>query len=186
MTRTAIFYGSTTGNTGEVAGLIEKALGDAVGPARDIQGLSVDAFLEYDTLILGVSTWDIGELQEDWQMLSKELVRLDLSGKTVALFGCGDQYSYPDTFGDALGLLWDLLEPRGARLVGRWSTAGYDFEASRGERDGTFLGLLCDFENQKALTEARVAAWVTQLKGELGMSEVRLDEGSSSYGSSPP
>ncbi|OKX03153.1 hypothetical protein AWP89_26080 [Escherichia coli] len=47
----------------------------------------------------------------------------------VALFGCGDQEDYAEYFCDALGTIRDIIEPRGATIVGHWPTAGYHFEA---------------------------------------------------------
>jgi len=66
-----------------------------------------------------------------------------------------------------LALLWEMIEPRGARLIGRWPTEGYEFDDSRALVDGVFLGLLADFENQPDMTASRVAAWTAQLRNEL-------------------
>lgn len=164
-----IYFGSTTGNTGDVADLIYEELGGRASKPVDIEHLTPGDLLGHDTLLLGIPTWNVGEMQEDWESFGPGLARHDLKGKRIALFGCGDQDGYPDTFGDALGLLWDLLEPAGAKLVGRWSTDGYDFEASAGVRDGKFLGLMVDFENQEDMTRGRVQAWVRQLRAELGL-----------------
>merc|ERR1712115_700565 len=46
------------------------------------------------------------------------------------------------------------------------STDGYDHSASKAERDGKFIGLMCDEDNQYDLSEDRAKAWVDQLKGE--------------------
>ena len=55
----------------------------------------------------------------------------------------------------------------GARVIGAWPVAGYDYKASQAMVDDRFLGLALDQINQPALTEARVDAWLQQLASEL-------------------
>jgi flavodoxin len=74
--------------------------------------------LAYDTLIIGCPTWNIGQLQEDWDVVYEQMDNLDFSGKKVAIFGLGDQYDYPDNFCDAIGILGQKFIERGAELVG--------------------------------------------------------------------
>jgi flavodoxin I len=59
------------------------------------------------------------------------------------------------------------LEDRGAKVIGLTSPEGYTFEGSVALRDGQFLGLALDIENQAALTDERIKAWVEQLKKEF-------------------
>ncbi len=73
-----------------------------------------------------------GEAQCDWDDFFPTLEEIDFNGKLVALFGCGDQEDYAEYFCDALGTIRDIIEPRGATIVGHWPTAGYHFEASKG------------------------------------------------------
>lgn len=167
MSKIGIFFGSTSGNTEQVAEMLERELGGLADPAVDIDNVAAEDLMAYDVLLLGIPTWNVGEMQEHWEDLSEKIAGFDWSGKTVGLFGCGDQYSYPDTFGDALGLLWQVIGPRGAKLIGRWSTEGYDFEASVALVDGDFLGLVADFENQEDLTAQRVQAWAAQIRREV-------------------
>ena len=167
----AIFFGSTTGNTENAAEMIQKEMGDLVTTMADIIDIEPADFLKYDVLMIGVPTWDIGELQCDWEDFIPRLEGLDLSGKKVALFGCGDSYGYTENFLDALGLLWDELKKLGSpELIGIWPTEGYTYEASKGEFDDKhFLGLGLDEENQPELHEERIKAWTTQIRGELGL-----------------
>ena len=85
-----IFYGSTTGTTGSLAGRIAEELGIAAADVHDVAGAAADAVQRYDCLLLGSSTWGCGELQDDWFGFLEGLKGQDLSGKSVALFGCGD------------------------------------------------------------------------------------------------
>ena len=52
----------------------------------------------------------------------------------------------------------------GGKLIGKWSTEGYEFDESLGCVDGEFLGLAIDYDNQDDLTEERIEAWVEQIK----------------------
>jgi flavodoxin II len=126
--------------------------------------------LDFDVLIFGISTWDFGELQEDWESHWPELENLDLSGKTMALFGLGDQEGYTEWFQDALGMLHDLAVSRGASPIGYWPNGEeYEFQASKAlTEDGThFVGLALDDETQYELSEQRIADWCEQVLTEL-------------------
>ena len=117
---------------------------------------------------MGIPTWNVGQLQDDWLILFPKLDELDFSGKKVALFGVGDQLGYPDNFLDALGMLARKLRERGATLVGRWSTEGYDFSASKAQEGNQFVGLGLDEYNQEDKTDGRIATWLGQVQREFG------------------
>ncbi|NRA56877.1 MAG: flavodoxin [Phycisphaerales bacterium] len=164
-----IIYGSSTGATEIVADHIKDHFGELASSPIEVYKFDPKGMEQYDVLLLGIPTWHIGEMQEDWEDAAEKFAIPQMKGKKVGLFGCGDQGGYPDTFGDALGLLWDIIEPAGPELIGRWSTDGYDYEASVGERDGTFLGLMVDEDHQPSLSNERIEKWCTQVKQELGL-----------------
>ena len=83
------------------------------------------------------------------------------------MFGTGDSLGFADTFCDALARLRDAAVAAGATMVGAGAVEGYDGVASRVFENGQFIGLPLDVSNQPELTDARVAAWVEKLKGEL-------------------
>ncbi|MBS98920.1 MAG: flavodoxin FldB [Oceanospirillaceae bacterium] len=160
-----LFYASTTGNTEVVAEQIAGLLGSQ---RVDMHDLATDSCLQmenYDYLVLGIPTWDYGELQEDWDAIWPELERLDLTGRKVALFGLGDQLGYGEWFLDAMGLLGDLMRSRGAELVAPWSVDGYQFEQSKAlTADGAhFVGLAIDEDGQPGETANRIARWVPEV-----------------------
>ena len=164
----AIVYGSTTGNTEACARRIADELGDRVDAVLDVGQIDVARLADHDVLVVGVPTWNIGEMQGDWDDVLDSLDDLKLAGKTVAMFGLGDSLSYPDTFLDALGELWEKFEAGGARLIGRWPTAGYDFEGSRGLADEDhFLGLALDEDQEADATPDRIRRWCRQLCEEM-------------------
>lgn len=91
-----------------------------------------------------------------------QLAAADLSGKVVAIFGLGDQEKYLNEFVDAIGLIHDACMARGARLIGYWLTAGYEFAASQAVDGDHFLGLALDQINQPLLTEERLDSGLAQ------------------------
>ena len=150
----AIFYGSTTCYT-EMAGekiqqTLQKQLGDINIPMFDIKEHALEKSQQFDVIIFGISTWDFGELQEDWESTWEDIKSLQLAGKTVALYGLGDQLGYADWFQDALGMLHDELVILDCELVGYWPNTGYEFTASKAltEDQQFFVGLSLDDENQ--------------------------------------
>lgn len=173
MTSIGIVYGSSTGNTEEFAQEIAKQLETLTAtPVKlvNASGIKPEQLLEFDNLIIGCPTWDIGELQADWDRLHRKLGDLRFDGKNVALFGCGDALSYPDSFQDALGILGKEFRKRGANIVGFWSTEGYEFDASLGVEDGYFFGLALDYDNDYRVSKERIAQWSKQIASEIGMS----------------
>lgn len=160
-----LFYGSTTCYTEMIAERIQELLGNNTIDINNISQVSINKSLLYENLIFGIPTWDYGELQEDWDLIWDELSELDFSGKTVAIFGLGDQIGYGQWFQDAIGYLALQLQSAGAELTGLWPNEGYQFEASKGlTTDGKyFLGLALDEETQAELSEARLKQWLASL-----------------------
>jgi flavodoxin I len=155
-----VIYGSDGGATEALAGRIAAKAG---GRRLNIKAAKVADFESCDLLILGSPTYGLGDLQCDWEDNLGTLKSANLARKRVALFGTGDQMSYPDTFADALGLLYDHVSGQGALVVGGTDIAGYDFQASAAVRDGRFVGLVLDQDTQPSKSEGRIAAWISQL-----------------------
>lgn len=167
-----LFYGSFFGNTERAAGEIKRALeriADVTVDVINIGKVKAEAMLVYERLILGISTWDIGQWQYEWDAKRKAIEKMNFSGRRVALFGLGDQAAYASTFQDAMGQLARLVRARGAVLVGAWPADGYAHDASDAIEDGMFLGLALDNDNQAHLTASRIAAWTRQIAVEFGL-----------------
>jgi len=155
---TAIFYASNTGNTEYISKLISKELGDI--KLIDIANSGISSIKDYDTVILGLSTWGDGELSDEWDDVWDDFKEIDFTGKTVAMFGLGDQESYGENFVDALGIVYEYLDQTDAKIVGKWaSTDEYFYEESRAIVDGMFVGLALDEDNQDDLSEERITKW---------------------------
>lgn len=160
---TGIFYGSTTGTTESVAAKIAARLGIADGDVYNVASADAGAAKNYDLLLLGTSTWGCGELQDDWYGFLEALGREDLSGKRIALFGCGDSSSYPDTFCDAMAEIRDALEASGCTFVGTLDAALYGGCRSRILRDGRIIGLAVDDSAPQTENDARTERWIASV-----------------------
>jgi flavodoxin I len=167
MKKTAIFYGSSTGATEDVAGRIASGLGVSASEMYNVDSANVKDVMPYDVLVLGSSTWGAGDLQDDWEGFLPKLKKADLRGKTVAIFGTGDSYSYSDSFCDAMGIIYKELQQTGCAFCGRVPVEGYSFDESVAVIDGQFVGLPVDEMNEDDQTDARIDRWVTQLKATL-------------------
>ncbi|WP_440875742.1 flavodoxin FldB [Thalassotalea sp. PLHSN55] len=165
-----LFYGSTTCYSEMAAEKIQLELGEQQVDIFNIKDIPLSHCSQYDLLILGISTWDYGELQEDWESHWADLEQLDLSGKIVALYGMGDQIGYTDWFQDALGMLHEVVQAQGAYVIGYWpNDESYEFAASKAlNDDGTqFVGLALDEDNQYQLSEQRIQTWCQQISDEI-------------------
>lgn len=164
MKKTVVIYGSSTGTCQSIAENIASKLGVE---AVDVANLNADVIAENDNLLLGTSTWGSGELQDDWFDGLNTLKEAGLSGKTVAVFGCGDAESYSDTFCGAMAEVYNTAKDAGATLVGEVSTDGYTFDESEAVVDGKFVGLALDDVNEDDKTEGRIDAWLEAIKPTL-------------------
>ncbi len=166
-----LFYGSSTCYTEMAGEKIRAVLGEERVDFFNINETPIITAQFYDFIILGIPTWDYGELQEDWEDIWEEIDEVDFSGKKVALYGLGDQVGYPEWFLDAMGYLHSKVVARGATPCGYWPKAGYEFEASKAlTPDGQyFVGLALDEENEFALSETRIKQWCEQILDEFGL-----------------
>ncbi len=164
MNKTAVVWASQTGNTKEAAELIAEQIGRERIDLFDVADIPASRLSEYDMLIIGTSTWGAGELPHGWRQAVGALDTLDFTGKTVAFFGLGDQLVYGDWYVDAMGILHDRFVSLGAKVVGAWPNDTYEFSSSRALRDGMFVGLALDADNQEHLTRERIRRWVCSIR----------------------
>lgn len=160
MSKTLVVYGSTTGTCESIA----QTLGDQLGAeVINVSDLTANQLAEADNIVLGTSTWGAGELQDDWYDGVNVVKSANLSGKRVALFGCGDSASYSDTFCGGMKELYDAAVAAGATVVGAVPTDGYTFDDSDAVVDGQFVGLALDDVNEDDKTSERISAWLPAL-----------------------
>ena len=165
MSKTGIFYSFNSKKTAKAAEKIIDEFGaDFKIVPVNVEELTDELFLSFNNLILGVPTWFDGELPNYWDEFIPALEDLDLKGKTIAIYGLGNQVEYPENFGDAVGIMASLVQKRGAKLIGYTSTDGYTYESSKAEVEGEFCGLLLDQETQPRFAKERITNWVADIK----------------------
>ena len=139
MDKVHVIYGSTTGMTEAVAAKIANSLGAQVFNVNAADAAAFDAEL----LVLGSSTWGIGDLQDDWAARLEE-VKGNFAGKKVAVFGLGDSQGFADSFCVAAETIANAAKDAGATLVGDV--------------------LKLDDTNEADRTDGKIAAWVETIK----------------------
>lgn len=166
MKKIGIFYGSTTGTTLEVAQEIARQLNVNPQDVRDVAQASPSSVADYDVIILGASTWGAGDLQEDMATFLDGLQALDLEGKEVAIFGCGDD-SMSDTFCNSVGEIYHRLHGTKAMFIAPFNNDGYEYEHSDSDVHGMIVGLCIDNVNHPDETPSRIKSWCDKIKEEI-------------------
>merc|ERR1719310_1920108 len=128
--------------------------------AQDIGDVEAGDLAGFDGLIVGAPTWHTGADEQRtgtaWDDFFEELRGMDFCGKPVAVFGVGDQVGYGDNFCDAIEELHSTFEAAGAKMLGYTDSSGYeDFSESKSVKDGKFLGMPLDGDNEPDKTEDR-------------------------------
>jgi flavodoxin I len=168
MAKIGIFFGSSTGNTERVSEKLQEILGTDLGDLLNVDSATEKDIEKYDYLILATSTWGIGDMQDDMEDFLEVLAKADLKNKKIALLGLGDQDTYPDSFVDGIGTIYQKLKDK-ATFVGKWPNKDYKFTDSDAVIDDKFVGLVIDQDNQAEKTEDRLKKWATQVKKEFGI-----------------
>lgn len=163
MDKTAIIFGSTTGMTEDIANKIASQLNISKDNVYEVAHITPEIIAQYDVLLLGSSTWGSGELQDDWYDGVEVLKKSDLNGKKISFFGTGDADSYPDTFCDAMGLIYEEIKSSGATFIGQVDPSDYSFDTSVSVVDGKFVGLAIDDTNESNKTDDRMNRWIKSL-----------------------
>ena len=178
MSRIGLFFGTDTGKTRKVAKMIKKLFDDeTMAKPLNVNRAVAEDFSNYDYLILGTPTLGEGLLpglsaeceNESWEEFLPQLEDQDFTGKTIAIYGLGDQVGYADEFVDAMMEIYDFFSEKGAKLVGTWPTEGYEFDHSEAILDDKFVGLALDLDNQQNLTEERLNNWIQSISGDFDL-----------------
>ncbi len=157
--RIGLLYSTVSSATRYVAEMIKVELGAERVDVINLANVTPDLLAQYDRLVIGAPTWDTAAADATVKAFLTKLEHLDLTGKQVALFGLGDQVRYPGKFLDTLGLIYRQVQRRGAKVVGRWPTEGYEFRQSLAVDNGSFVGLALDEDNQSERTIDRIELW---------------------------
>ena len=172
MKKIGLFYGPLGGSTERVAKKIAAALGNENVDLIQVKNAKAADVEKYENVIFGLSTigkeaWEADKPANDWDVFLPELDKVNYANKVIAMFGLGDQITYDLHFVDGLGLVAENILPKGAKIIGRVSTDGYDFRESKALVDGKFIGLPVNEDFEPELTDERINNWVKIIKPEL-------------------
>jgi len=171
MKNVLVVYWPERGNVESCAIKIRAAFGPEAG-LKSVKQLTESDLREADLLVAGCSTvgaetWKDATKNNAWSLFMVSEMSNLLRGKKVALFGLGDQVSYPNHYVDFMGILKKEFDHKGAQILGRWPIEGYKFESSEAVEGDHFVGLALDEDWQPELTDDRINRWVEQLKKEI-------------------
>ena len=116
MKNTIIVYGSTTGNTEKLAGLIKDQL-DYNTTVVNVTEVNIEDIKQADLVLFGSSTWGYGDLQDDFEAFIDNINADLVGGKDVAVFGCGDEDGFADVFCNAVDIITEKVLEAGGNLV---------------------------------------------------------------------
>ena len=168
-----LIYGSDTGNTENyVENILLERLennGFKVTPIA-VDVVTSNVWQDNNNFILGIPTWYDGELQSSWEDYFSMFKEIDFTGKTVALFGLGDQLGYEEWFCDGIGILAEVVLKNGGKVIG-YTENDDSYEVDESPKslvdEDTFYGLCIDEDNQDELNEDRTDKWVEKLEKEF-------------------
>jgi flavodoxin I len=160
-----VIYGSNTGNCEDAAKKIASYFDNVV--VKNVTSAKPDELKQHSIIIMGSSTWGVGEIQEDFEPFLEEIKSVDLSGHKIAIFGTGDGVTYAESFVDSMKYIYDAVVESGGTIIGKVDTSDYDFDESQSVIDGKFVGLPLDYENEEEKVESRIEDWVQAIKQDL-------------------
>jgi flavodoxin I len=169
MNKVLLVYWPENGNVEKVAGLLGQKLNEFTLIKRSIVDVSKADMNEAAYWIIGGSTvgshvWEDADDSNKWFDFFRKLDDINLTEKTVAFYGLGDQILYPHHFVDGLGVLQEEFEKRNANIVGHWPTDGYKFSDSEGFKDDKFFGLPLNEDHEPELTDERINNWLDLIR----------------------
>lgn len=117
MAKVLLVFASMTGNTEEMATLIEEGLQNEGIEVEKVEALDTKAedMQNFESILLGAYTWGEGEIPDDFEDFYDEMAGIDLTGKGFAVFGSGDT-AYPDFCG-AVDLIEAMITEKGGSLL---------------------------------------------------------------------
>ncbi len=173
MKKTALVYWPKKGNVENTANKISALFETGSIDVFTISQLDAKQLMSYDLIIFGGSTigadnWEDAHTSK-WYEFFKALKSVDLSGKTAAIYGLGDQVLYPEHFVDGMAIIRDELLAAGATIVGSWPVDGYEHTDSKSVEGDHFIGLALDDDQQPGLSDERIRTWVAMVKEAAGI-----------------
>jgi flavodoxin I len=140
----------------------------------DVVSFDINKLKDYKLMILGHSTigaedWHDAKADNEWNAFFRRLENKGSNNITAASFCLGDQVLYPDHFVDSLEIYKNEIDKLNINTIGEWSTEGYKYTDSDGEKDGMFYGLALDVDNEPDLSDTRIKLWTDNIKKEVNI-----------------
>jgi len=150
-------------NKGKAQAVAEK-IGEKIHGAKvlNIAETDVADLKGYDYYIFGTSSIGHGDMQKTWKEKIADVAALDFNGKTVALFGLGNQAYHSDTFAEGVSHIYEALNGK-VTIEGETSTEGYHFSETKSEVAGKFIGLILDQDAEPEKADVKIDAWLKTL-----------------------
>ena len=120
MKKALIIFGTTTGNTEEMAEMIKQTLeesGFETELKNVVDAMAKDLTGDHDLVLLGCPAYgdDAIELQEDFEDFYEQLNGIDLNNKKFAVFAPGDSsYEY---FCGSVNMLEEIMQERNGKMA---------------------------------------------------------------------
>lgn len=173
MNKIALIYWPEGGNVEVIADKLIKKIGQPKILKMSLLKLDKDALLQCNHWIVGGSTvgshvWEDANDSNKWNAFFKLLSEIDMTQKTIAFYGLGDQVLYPNHFVDGLGLLYEEFVKHNPKIVGQCPVDGYKFLESEGVIDGKFAGLALDEDNEDDKSDSRIDSWLKVIAPDFG------------------
>jgi flavodoxin I len=174
MEKIALLFAPAKGSTEKVARLVQQKIGqEKIEMILIDEDTKPDILKPFSRIIFGISTvgrdsWDSRYKKVGWDFFIPKLEKVELKGKTVAVFGLGDHILYHENFVDSMGTLGNQLIKSGANVIGQSNVEGYTFSNSEAIVNHKFIGLPLDEENEPELTEKRIDGWLKEISGLMG------------------
>lgn len=119
MKKVLILYASSTGNTEEIASLLEQHLDtkvlDITSKNLEMTEVDVKELKEYDGILFGTYTYDDGDLPFETDVFNDNLQNVDLNGKVIGLFGSGDTAYFQ--FCEAVDTMKNEFKSKGSIVI---------------------------------------------------------------------
>jgi flavodoxin I len=169
MEKIALLYAPAKGSTEKVARMIQQKLGEEkIELILLDENTNTNVLSTFSRFIFGISTvgrdaWDAAYKKTGWDYFLPKLEKVELNGKTIAIYGLGDHLLYDRKFVDSMGPLAEQLLKSGAELVGQTPVDAYTFTDSEAIVNNMFVGLPLDENNEPELTEQRIDGWLKEI-----------------------
>ncbi|MDC1107130.1 flavodoxin domain-containing protein [Prolixibacteraceae bacterium] len=169
-TKIAVLTSSQGKNTQKVVEKLKEFMPKSITlDSVDIDNSDGSELKKYKHLIMGVSTWFDGEIPYYWDEFLPSIEDQSFKSKKVAIYSLGDSKNYPDNFCDAIGILSEWLEKRGAKIIGYVPIDNYIFDTSYYLDNEQFKGLPIEYKVDGSDWEKKLANWSKQIIKEFNL-----------------